>query len=66
MKIDDSSVLREYFDERVSKVETELTEKLKRINMTLTRKLDRLVTDNLLVPNSIGPDGSGCPFKNLK
>ena len=33
--------------------------------MTLTRKIDRLTADNLLVAGCIGPEGA-CPFKNLK
>ena len=42
MKIDDSSVIKDYIEKGVTQIETDLSEKIKRVNTTLTRKIDRM------------------------
>jgi len=66
MRVDDSDVLKKYIGEQITELKTELTDKLKGFNVSTIRKFEKITGENLLIPNIIGPEGTGCPFKNMK
>ena len=65
MLIDDTSVIKKWVHEEIEALKAELLEEFRPKLQRHGNEIGKIWSENLLVPDIIGPDGTGCKHENL-
>ena len=64
--IDDTSVIKDWVMKRIDEAKAEMEDKVQTACQAISKKLNRIFSENLLVPELIGSKVSGCKYPNLR
>ena len=65
-RIEDTDAVKDWVRVKIQEAKEEMTEAIQKKYEPLSKKCTRIERDNLLVPDLIGPKGTGTKFQNLK
>jgi len=65
-QIDDSDVIKAWVMKRIDEAKVEMEDKAQAACQAVRTKLNRIFSENLLVPELIGSKVSGCKYPNLR